>query len=260
MKILIPWSGGLDSSALIYKRLSEGHEVTAVRFELQNNREQSKAEADAVRRIGHILRDDFNFSLSFSDAADPAASIELFFGGYVQPAVWASLLGFYAASRGSIDAVEMAYVMRDDAISFLPEISRQFKNSYIIAGRSDSKSCPKISFPLIKLTKAELWASLPRRIRYSIHFCEYSDRACGQCSSCKRFKNEVMDVHDFMLIRDKAVAACIGERKAKIDEVKAEAADAGNDEEMQIELSSLSERELTIERNDSGSDDSSIQG
>lgn len=29
MKIIISWSGGLDSSALIYKRLTEGHEVIA---------------------------------------------------------------------------------------------------------------------------------------------------------------------------------------------------------------------------------------
>ena len=178
----------------------------------------------------------------------------------MQPAIWASLLGIYTASCGNIDVVEMAYVMRDGAISFLPEISKQFRNSYVIAGRSDSKSCPKISFPLVKLTKSELWASLPRRIRYFIHFCEYGDRACGRCSSCKRFKDEVMDVHDFMLIRDKAVAAYDKGRKAKIDEIKAEVTDAGNDEEMQIELPPLSEREFTVERNDSGSNDPSIQG
>ena len=27
MKIIIPWSGGLDSSALVYKRLAEGRKV-----------------------------------------------------------------------------------------------------------------------------------------------------------------------------------------------------------------------------------------
>lgn len=257
MKIIIPWSGGLDSSALIYKRLAEGHEVIAVRFELQNNREQSKAEADAVRRIGHILRDDSNFNLNFNDAADPAASIELSFGGYIQPAVWASLLGLYAASYVDIDAVEMAYVMRDDAVSFLPEISKQFRNSHAIAARSD-KSCPKISFPLIKLTKSELWDSLPRRIRYFIHFCEYSDRACDRCHSCKRFENEVMDVHDFMLRRDEAVAIYDEERKAKIDEVKAEAANAGDYAELPLEMSALPERGTAAEGDEPRSDDSNL--
>lgn len=32
MKIIIPWSGGLDSSALVYKRLAEGHEVISFTF------------------------------------------------------------------------------------------------------------------------------------------------------------------------------------------------------------------------------------
>ena len=50
MKIIIPWSGGLDSSALIYKRLTEGHEVILEKDKaVAHCDEERKAEIDEIK-------------------------------------------------------------------------------------------------------------------------------------------------------------------------------------------------------------------
>lgn len=41
--ILIPWSGGLDSTYLIYDAIQKGHKVTTCSFSLKQNTQQSNA-------------------------------------------------------------------------------------------------------------------------------------------------------------------------------------------------------------------------
>ena len=67
-----------------------------------------------------------------------------------------------------------------------------------------------------------------------------------------------MDVHDFILRRDEVVAGYDEERKVKIDEVKVEAADAGDYAELPLAMSALSERGTAAEGDEPRSDDSNL--
>lgn len=61
MNILIPWSGGLDSTYLVWKSLKEGHHVNTAYFTIINNHtktsEMSKVEmkfqSATKKLIGH---------------------------------------------------------------------------------------------------------------------------------------------------------------------------------------------------------------
>lgn len=260
MKLLIPWSGGLDSTALIYRRLKEGHEVTAVRFALENNEKQTAGERLAVENLSHWLKQEADDKFSFNHAMTPFVTVHLFGGSFVQPVLWSSFLGIAASVLGDFDAIEMAYVLNDDACSYLPEISRQIRNSYAICARPSNKRKLRISFPLVKFTKRELWNSLPNGLRYLIHFCEFSDKPCGQCPSCKRFEREIMSVYDFMLQREDFKSQFKTSKLDKaIEEVDYKDPNVGDYAELPLKMPALPERGTAAERNEPDDDGPNLQ-
>lgn len=259
MKLLIPWSGGLDSTALIYRRLREGHEVTAVRFALENNEKQTAGEELAVESLSRYFKQELDDKCSFEHAKAPFACVHLSGGSFVQPVLWGSFLGIAASTLGDFDAIEMAYVLNDDACSYLPEISRQIRNSYAICARPSSKRKFRISFPLIKFAKRELWDSLPNGLRYSIHFCEFSNNPCDQCLSCKRFEREVMAIDDFMLQREDFKSQFkTPNLDEKIEEVDYKDPDAGDYAELPLKMPALPERGAAAEGDELRSDDPNL--
>lgn len=54
--ILIPWTGGFDSTALILKALSEGHHVFPKHIDILNNKEGSEKEEKAIDSIYEYLQ------------------------------------------------------------------------------------------------------------------------------------------------------------------------------------------------------------
>lgn len=180
-KYLVPWSGGLDSTYLLYKLLSEGHAVEAVLYSIDID-EQGKRQTRAISAMaeGYFSK---NYPATFSvlHHAGSMPGVAHNTPVYLTQVLWHIFMIMKSVSDH--DYVALGYVMNDDAVSFLPEISTIY-NSY----SGIARSLPELVFPLVKTKKNQAYYNLPRELRESVTWCEStepSDR-CGTCPSCKR--------------------------------------------------------------------------
>lgn len=183
---LVSWSGGVDSTYLICKLLEEGHKVSAFYTALFNNVDKTKRETEAITEIRKIFEQNQNFSFVGSN------NIELWAYGEClalkQVPAWICSLAYFASDK--YDTVAIAYIMGDDAISFIPDIEKIW-NSY--RGITDGK-LPKLEFPLVKLKKSEAWYDLPLVIRDHVTWCEENGNPICKCHSCARMIFEVPEL------------------------------------------------------------------
>ncbi len=175
---LIPWSGGLDSTSLINKLLNEGHTVHALYNNL-NELEQDKRQLNAVRKMRDIYFSKFQFSLLENHIVGLARGTGRLILGQVPSHIF-SVIQY----MDGYDYVALAYVMNDDAISFIDDI----KNIYYSYEPLFNGKLPQLVFPYSKTKKENLYDSLPQILKDHITFCEGFDIKdnCGVCSSCKR--------------------------------------------------------------------------
>jgi len=177
MKIMVLWSGGMDSTFLIWKLLREGHEVTATYIDIMNNATKTKRELKSITKISKL------FSVySFTLLPTQHVSISPGHNMYLQQTVcW----GLVLPVCEDMDELHLGYIMNDDAVSFIPEIKQMF-NGY----KGLIQNLPKLKFPLLKYNKQYIWNNLPEKIRKHTTWCE-SPRIkdnCGTCIPCKRHK------------------------------------------------------------------------
>lgn len=186
-KVLLLWSGGLDSTYLLCDNLFEGNEVETVYLEIKNNERKVKREKDAIQKITEeIYRlkigQHFERSLGLEVVLYDTNCLQL-----NQPLTWLYGLAFHNLTK--VDEIQIGYCMNDDAISFIEDIKRVWEayKPFFYEGEQ-----PKLVFPLIKKKKTSMFTMLPESIRNMIVFCEKpnGDIDCGECSACKRAKNE----------------------------------------------------------------------
>lgn len=177
-KILVPWSGGLDSTYLITHLLAEGHTIDAYYVNINTTSEQSKREQKAIKNMLPYLE---QFSFEYKGVSvDIDVNIE---GNQIlsYQFLWPILL-----MAGEYDNIAIGYVMNDDAISWLNEL-KTLLESY----RPFVYVFPELLTPLTKMRKQEIWNSLNDGLKKHVTWCENKDKiltSCGQCSSCKRMK------------------------------------------------------------------------
>lgn len=190
--ILILWSGGLDSTYLVYSALKEGHQVRAYYCDLQNNSEKTKVELEAIEKLRALFDQQFPNQLSF----DVVATVSITGCGmrlmaFHQLCVW--IPAIWWALDTQIDEVQLGYVCNDDAISYLPEIVSLYSGiAPFINGFNEQ--LPPLTFPLIKYKKTWLKEWLPCEYFKLTVWCESPSgegTPCGNCSPCRRRKNEL---------------------------------------------------------------------
>ncbi len=185
MNKLIAWSGGLDSTALVWRMLQAGHSVETIYIEIPGNGEKVKREQAAITKmlefmkpypIHHLGTSTINLTV-YSD-------LEL-----AQPAIW--VMGLVYAAHPKIDEVNIGYVLSDQAISWIPDIKTLWSG---YAGLLRQK-LPPLEFPLTKVDKRDLWRDLPPELRNEVTWCEchstepiHVEIPCGTCVPCQRMK------------------------------------------------------------------------
>ena len=187
-KYLVAWSGGLDSTYLIFHLLQQGHSVEAVYVELKNNEYKVKCELKAIEKITELLTEicisrkwDFRYK-GIATKIDAVYCTNLSFKQYP---MW--LLGLLSAVQDYTDYVAIGYVMNDDAISYLCD----FKNIWDSYKPIVHKHVDLV-FPLSKHKKIEMYYDIPYNIRELLWVCEQPavDKPCGDCDPCKRAMRE----------------------------------------------------------------------
>jgi len=185
------FSGGLDSTYLVWKNLKDGNIVIPIYIEISNNynktiieknrikllyKEFSKEYSNNIKNIEYILKLEIN---TFN------SNVYL-----KQVPIW--ILGILFAECLNADEFQIGYVCGDDSVSFISDIKRIYK-SYL--GLVEKQ--PPIKFPLTKEMKSDLYYQLPNNYKEYIFSCENpvivgSEKndiirynACCNCCACK---------------------------------------------------------------------------
>lgn len=183
-RVLVGWSGGVDSTGLVNQYLSQGCIVDAVYCVFKNSFGKSNRELAARKAMldgyfsawrGYHLHvsEPIVIDLSFS----PMAA-----AGFQQVMPWLLLL--HANVLPHHKEVALAYVMNDDAISYLEEI-KAIWNSF--QGISQFP-LPPLIFPFSKTKKENIYRALPAEIRDLTTWCERAEGEdkCGVCTPCRK--------------------------------------------------------------------------
>lgn len=191
-KVIVLFSGGLDSTYLIWKNLKEGNIVKPLYFEIENNVNKPLVEKQQIKLLWNLFHDEFKDNIkpieyTIKIDVDENGTNELTFK---QIPIW--LLGILFSIDRNYDEVQIAYVGNDDAISYLKEIKKIYKSYNEI-----TKLLIPLKFPLRKCFKCDMLNELPVIYRDLTFSCENPNiisnidnniifEPCGDCSPCKK--------------------------------------------------------------------------
>lgn len=144
----ILFSGGYDSLSLALRHLEKGEKVALLSICL-NPHDQYCASITA-----EILKKCYPYKVSFYKIFSNPVGITKFCEGtegLVQQPICTFFTSFMPrAIRNSIKALECAYVLNDDAVSYLDDIRRLYSDSFKFRNFQGNDKFPPIKFPLIK--------------------------------------------------------------------------------------------------------------
>jgi len=188
-RVGVLFSGGLDSTYLVWKNLEKGNEVVPIYIEIENNTDKSKLEKNRIGILWDMFRDEYKHKIEkivYSIKIDINASDNLMFK---QIPVWISGL-VYSQNHG-IEELQIGYVGGDDALGHLSEIKKIYKSYRHIC----DQPLKKLVFPLKKKHKYEMLNELPEKYHSWIVSCEaprlenedaevIDYTPCGHCPPC----------------------------------------------------------------------------
>lgn len=181
-RVLLLWSGGLDSTALMCRYLRAGWAVDALPVVFKNSfakNEREQSARDAMHREYFS-----NYDVTVLSA--PEISVPVIGSiPFAQLTVWVNA-AIMSLRIGHHDEVAISYVMNDDAISFLGDIQSLWKahNPFF----AHAGKLPPLKFPLSKEQKFNLFNELPPVLIPHLTWCEsaFDMDFCGCCTPCKR--------------------------------------------------------------------------
>ena len=195
MHYLVPWSGGLDSTYLVYKLLKEGHNVTAVCFDMnpQVKSYQDVRQREAISKIRKLFSEDYSVRLEILTLYDEidirAFSTRNAFAFVQFPTIINAILYTLVPEH---DYVALGYVVGDDIMSWMNDIVHLF-NAWKPFLRENEYT--ELVLPLAKMSKYHIYHSLPSEIRKYVTWCEsereVTHRGCGSCRSCLKMKSYI---------------------------------------------------------------------
>lgn len=197
-KVAVLFSGGLDSTYLVWKNLKDGNEVIPVYIEIQNNKVKTIMEKNRIALLWKRFYEEFNTNKSYYEMPlkpiEYATTVSVNTGGsgllFRQVPIW--VFGAIFLQGIGADEIQIAYVCNDDAISYLDDI-RKVYDSYHIMCESTIKP---LVFPLTKSHKHIMAHELPSQYFELIFSCENAKiigdekaeiieyEPCCDCVSC----------------------------------------------------------------------------
>lgn len=190
IKSYVLWSGGLDSTYLIQKLLSENPNQTVVAgyVEIMNNETKTKTELAAVEKMSNAFRilypNRFTFKGTVYKCEVKQTSNWM---PLLQMPVWISAV--MSTTPHDVQEICIGYVMNDCAISYLNELQALMKT---YATKLCQPNFPKIKFPLSKINKEEIHDNILAELKQHVVWCEMPEKEvngtfkpCGRCVSCQ---------------------------------------------------------------------------
>lgn len=192
---MILFSGGLDSTYLVYKNLREGNIVYPIYLEILNNEDKVLIEKNQIKLLYNIFSNEYSNIRPITFPMKFGAYNSFHELGLTQAPVW--IFGMiYSGLLSNVDEIHVGYVMNDDAISFIND----FKRIYMSFKGLLNVEMPPLQFPLFKTKKIEIFANLPEKYKELTITCEHpilnnkgdklTFNPCGHCDTCTRQKND----------------------------------------------------------------------
>jgi hypothetical protein len=165
-KVGVLFSGGLDSTYLVWKNLKDGNQVFPIYVEIENNDVKSILEKNRIELLYDEFSKEFKEKIHFISYATSvgvnANEDSLYFK---QIPIWILAMMFYQSI--DIDEIQIGYVSNDDAIPYLDDIQNIYKSYEVI----HNKLRPLV-FPLSKKKKYDMAHELPKEYLDLIISCE----------------------------------------------------------------------------------------
>lgn len=204
--VLLFFTGGLDSTYLLWKNLELGNTVTPVYVEIENNKNKTQIELQQTKFIWSLLKDDHGDKLK---PIEFDHKIRVNGAGAVampQVPLWVTFALY--AQNDQHDEVHVGYVQDDAATgSYLKDIEKMYYSFLPV-----THGLAKLVFPLRKKAKYHMIHELPEELFNAIITCEdpvikpykisnafkYGEwkedqeyrfwKPCGYCEMCKKIK------------------------------------------------------------------------
>uniref|UniRef100_A0AAU8L0F5 QueC-like queuosine biosynthesis protein n=1 Tax=Serratia phage Kevin TaxID=3161161 RepID=A0AAU8L0F5_9CAUD len=192
--IIIFWTGGVDSTFLVFYYLMQGYTVKTQWVDITNNSGKTEAEKAARRAVideMKLIFDPVKLFARFENMTAPL--MQLNFKGRSRAELPQALIWIFANSFYTVDSdVVLGYCNGDDALAFLPQIKKFIKsmNTHMLA------TPVNIHFPLVGMKKEWFAAAMPEKLLRATHSCEYVgepdyDKETCQCAPCRRRRYEI---------------------------------------------------------------------
>ena len=168
--VAVLFSGGLDSTYLVWKNLKEGNRVTPYYTEILNNTSKSRIEKQQMAKIIGTLRQEFGDLLDYPRYASKA---ELYVNTwnsplkFLQTPIWLMSTLYMDQSH---DEIQIGYVANDDSVPYIEEIKESYKALSWLA--KDEGRRPKLMFPIHQMAKTMMLNELPHNLLALIYSCE----------------------------------------------------------------------------------------
>lgn len=190
-RVGVLFSGGLDSTYLVWKNLKDGNDVVPIYVEITNNKTKTILEKNRIELLCDEFRKDFDGKIRYVEypitIGVNANEDSLHFK---QVPIWIFAMVFLQSM--SIDEIQIGYVMNDDAISYLDDI-RNMYNSY----QPICDTMKPLEFPITKMKKWQIVSELPKKYLDLVFSCENARivgsedakiieyEACCECTPCE---------------------------------------------------------------------------
>jgi 7-cyano-7-deazaguanine synthase len=202
-KIALLFSGGLDSTYLLWKNLKEGNTVTPIYVEIKNNEKKTILEKNRIELLHKEFKKEFDPDAYWEGNSKLKHLHYLFNVGvsanedslyFKQVPIWTAATLFMQSL--DVDEIQIGYVSNDDAIPYLDDIRKIYKSYQAIC-----KPMKPLKFPLTKFKKELMARELPEKYLNLVVSCENPQiisskdvelveyLPCCRCEPCKRIIN-----------------------------------------------------------------------
>lgn len=193
---IIPWSGGTESTAVVYDCVKRGLKPLCFHVELGIHWQQ---QVDAVTEMAKILDVELRFIEYFN--SDPYVDREEttkhwmdMWGANCPPMfhIWTNIAQLVNLCNPHIHKIYYGYNggvrSRDDGLGdkHTEWVEDHFRS--IERNLAHLNIPTEMSAPLGHMSKLEQWQSIPEDLQKLVHTCvDASHRHCGQCTKCREF-------------------------------------------------------------------------
>ncbi len=219
-KIAILFSGGLDSTYLVWKNLKDGNIVTPVYIEIENNRDKTILEKNRIELLWKEFEKEFrkpDENINEFNLKPICYAVQLNVntcGGnlyFKQIPIWIFSVVFLQDI--DVNEIQIGFVSNDDTIPYLEDIQNMYK-SY----QSICNELKPLIFPIAKMKKSVIAEELPMQYQKYVISCENPNiigskddeiieyEPCCDCCACMGvITNEYYRANGFSEIYEKAI-------------------------------------------------------